>query len=157
MSKKEINEAAIERNKAWINGVTNALNKIGNEEICRCTMKSAGKECADQLLEKTINYFGRTPKSIVEMIEAINKRRKEVLNTNTFWELKGDKAYFTLEKCSCDLVEEGLAIPNPTFCLCSAGMFESIFVPYHNGSVRAEIVKAIGRGDERCEFIVHFE
>ncbi len=157
MLNREISEAAIQRNKAWINGITNALNGIANEEICHCAMKSAGKECAEQLLEKTINHFGKEPESVPEMIEAINKRRKELFSAKTFWELRGNKAFFTLEKCSCDLVEEGLATPNPIFCLCSAGMFENIFTPYHDGNVRAEIVKAIGKGDERCEFIVHFE
>ncbi|MBN1959544.1 MAG: hypothetical protein JW841_01245 [Deltaproteobacteria bacterium] len=95
MSKKAINEAAIERNKAWVTGVTKALSVLDNEDICRYVMKSAGKKCAEQILEKTINYYG-TPPSFDEMIEAINKRRKEVLKADTFWELRGNKAFFTL-------------------------------------------------------------
>ena len=154
---KAISEAAIERNKDWINGVTSALNETGNEDLCRCAMKSAGNKCAEQFLEETINYFGRSPRSLDEMIEAINKRKRELLKVSDFWVLKGDKVLINLEKCSCYLVNEGLAEPNPTFCLCSAGMFESIFTPFHNGTVRTEIVKAIGMGDEKCEFIVHFE
>jgi hypothetical protein len=61
-----------------------------------------------------------------------------------------------LEKCSCDLVESGLAEPNPYFCCCSAGMLEGLFMPFSNGSVKTEIIKAIGLGDDCCEFIVHF-
>jgi len=71
---KAINEAAIERNKDCINGVTSALNEIGNEDLCRFTMKQAGNKCAEQFLEEIINYYGRTPKSLDEMIDASNKR-----------------------------------------------------------------------------------
>ena len=157
MSNNEISQAAIQRNRAWIKGVTSALNELGDEEISRCTMKSAGKECAGQILEKTIDHFGREPKSVSELIEAINKRRREVLKSSTFWSLEGNQAHFILKQCSCDLVEEGLAVPNPIFCLCSAGMFENVFRPYHSGKVHTEIVKAIGMKDDHCEFIVHFD
>lgn len=153
----EINEAAIKRNKDWISGVTSALSEIGNEDLCKCTMKSAGRKCAEQFLGETIEYFGRTPSSIDEMVEAINKRKREVLNLSDYWKLKRDKVLISLEKCSCHLVNAGLAEPNPTFCLCSAGMFESIFTQFHKGIVRTEIVKAIGKGDKYCEFIVHLE
>lgn len=54
-------------------------------------------------------------------------------------------------------MEAGLAEPNPVFCLCSSGMFENLFAPFCRGTVRTEIVKAIGLGDECCEFIVHFD
>jgi hypothetical protein len=120
-------------------------------------MRDAGKKCADQLLEKIVLHFGRTPNSIDEIIEAINKRRKEVLNTPNLWDRKGDTAHFRLDKCGCDLVEAGLAEPNPIFCLCSAGMFENLFVPFCKGTVKTEIIQAIGLGDECCEFVVHFD
>ncbi len=157
MSNKEISQSAIERNRAWIKGVCTALNELRDEKICQYTMKSAGKECAEQILEKTISHFGKEPKSVYELIEAINKRRREVLNASTFWTIDGNQAHFILKQCGCDLVEEGLAEPNPTFCLCSAGMFENVFRPFHHGGVRAEIKKAIGMHDDYCEFIIHFE
>ncbi len=156
MAKTEIPIAAIERNRAWIEAVTNSLGKRNDLELLRDTMRDTGKKCAAQLLEKTIDHFGRTPKSVDELIEAINKRRRDILKASTFWIREGNKAHFELEKCSCDLVEAGLAEPNPNFCLCSAGMFESLFVPYCQGTVKTEIIKAIGMGDECCKFIVHF-
>ncbi|MBF0376298.1 MAG: hypothetical protein HQK72_02335 [Desulfamplus sp.] len=157
MSKTEIPKAAIERNKAWIEAVTKSLGERKDFSLIRATMKDAGKKCAVQLLEMTINNFGRNPRSVDELIEAINKRRRDVLKERTFWHREGNKAHFKLEKCGCDLVEAGLAEPNPNFCLCSAGMFESVFSHACKGTVKAEIVKAIGRGDEYCEFIVYFE
>ncbi len=50
-----------------------------------------------------------------------------------------------------------LADANPVFCLCSSGMFENLFAPFCRGAVRVEIVKAMGLGDECCEFVVHFD
>lgn len=157
MLKAEIPVAAIERNRAWIEAVTNSLGERNDPKILRITMKDAGKKCAAQLLEKTITYFGRNPNSADELIEAINKRRRDILRATTFWVRDGNKAHFKLEKCGCDLVEAGLAEPNPSFCLCSAGMFESVFSHSCHGRVNAEIIKSIGMGDECCEFIVHFD
>lgn len=157
MSKIEISQVAINRNKAWIEAVTKSLGERNDCDLLRATMKDAGKRCAFQLLEMTINHFGRDPKSVDEMIEAINQRRIDVLNAKTFWIREGNKAHFRLEKCSCDLVEAGLAEPNPNFCFCSAGMIECIFSYVCKGPVKAEIVKSIGMGDEHCEFIVRFK
>jgi len=156
MSKTAIPTAAVERNRAWIAAVTNALKTRGDSDFSRVVMRDAGKKCADQLLEKIVIHFGRTPQSIDELIEAINKRRKEVLNASNLWDRKGNTAHFKLDKCGCDLVEAGLAEPNPTFCLCSAGMFENLFAPFCQETVETEIIQAIGMGDECCEFIVHF-
>jgi hypothetical protein len=153
----EVPVVAVERNKAWIEAVTNALKDNGNSELSRLAMKNAGKRCADQLLEKIIAHFGRMPETVDEFVEAVNKRRREVLEVSNLWEIEGNKAHFKLDKCGCDLVEAGLAEPNPIFCLCSAGMFENLFKPFCQGSARTDIVKAIGFGDECCEFVVHFE
>ncbi|MCG8336319.1 MAG: DUF6144 family protein [Proteobacteria bacterium] len=157
MSKREIPIAAIERNRTWIDAVTGSLSKCGNPEIARKTMREAGKNCAAQLLEKTVSHFGKTPESVQELVEAINKRRKDVLNTTNFWTIQDNQAHFKLDKCGCDLVEANLAEPNKTFCHCSAGMFENLFKPFCKGAVNTEIVKAIGMGDDCCEFIVHYD
>jgi len=64
------------------------------------------------------------------------------------------------KKCAAQLLEKivlHLAAPNPIFCLCSAGMFENLFAPFCKGTVRTEIIQAIGLGDECCEFVVHFD
>jgi predicted hydrocarbon binding protein len=157
MSKLEIPIAAVERNKAWIQAVTNAMKNKSDPEFSRLAMRDAGKKCASQLLEKIVDHFGRTPQSVDELIEAINRRRRKVLKVSNFWKRDENKAYFKLDKCGCDLVEAGLAEPNPIFCLCSSGMFENLFAPFWRGTVRTEIIKAIGMGDGCCEFVVHFD
>lgn len=157
MAKTEIPGAAVERNRAWIEAVTDSLGRRNDPLLLRDTMRDAGRRCAGQLLEKIIAHFGRTPETPGELIDAINKRRKEVLGSSNLWVRKGNSARFKLETCGCDLVAAGLAEPNPNFCLCSAGMFEHLFVPFCRGPVNAEIIKAIGMGDACCEFVVHFD
>lgn len=157
MLKIEIPTAAVERNRAWIEGVTNFLKNRGDPELSRLAMRDAGKKCAAQLLEKIVEQFGRRPQSVDELIEAINKRRVEVLKASNLWERDGNRAYFKLDGCGCDLVEAGLAKPNPIFCLCSSGMFENLFAPFSRGTIKTEIIKAIGLGDRYCEFAVHFD
>jgi hypothetical protein len=36
-------------------------------------------------------------------------------------------------------------------------MFENLFKPFCRETARTEIVKAIGLGDECCEFVVYFD
>jgi hypothetical protein len=153
----DISAAAVERNKAWIEAVTRTLEESGNSELARLAMRNAGKRCAAQLLEKIVAHFGREPQSVDELIKAINKRRIEVLRKSNLWEREGNRAYFRLDRCGCDLVEAGLAEPNPVFCLCSSGMFENLFAPFCGGTASTEIVRAIGLGDDCCEFVVHFD
>jgi predicted hydrocarbon binding protein len=156
MSKKEIPLAAIQRSQVWIEAVTKSLGNCENKKFAKETMKKAGKSCAMQLLEKTIEYYGKRPANVYELVEAINKRRKEVLHVTNFWTIEGNQAHFRLNECGCDLVQSGLATPNKTFCLCSAGMFENLFQPFCKDTVKVELKKAIGFGDECCEFVVNF-
>ena len=157
MEGKKIPIAAIERNRAWIEAVTISLGKRDDLQLLSETMRDAGKKCAAQILEKAIGHFGSTPESVDELIEAINRRRRDVLKASTFLVRDGNKAHFKLEKCSCDLVESGLAEPNPSFCRCSAGMLENLFIPFCKGSVKTQIIKSIGNGDAYCQFLIHFD
>jgi len=149
--------AAVERSRGWIGAVTRSLGEQGGEELSRRVMTSAGGACAAQLLEKIIAHYGRRPASVNEAMEAINLRRIEVLGSSNLWRRRGDTLMFTLDRCGCDLVEAGLAEPNPVFCLCSATMFEQLFAPFWPGSVGTETIRSIGRGDDACEFVVHLQ
>jgi predicted hydrocarbon binding protein len=157
MKKVEIPLAAVERNRVWINAVTKAIKQSEDSGFPRVVMREAGKQCAAQLRDKIIDHYGRTPQSVDEFIEAMNVRRKDELHASNLWERDGETAHFKLDTCGCDLVQAGLAEPNAIFCMCSAGMFEHLFGPFWHGTVRTEIIKSIGMGDEHCEFVVHFE
>lgn len=91
-----------------------------------------------------------------ELLDATNRRRLQRLNLASLWEKQGNKAYLRIDECACILVTAGLAKPNPVHCLCLAGMIESIFPGVCRGPVSVEIVKAVGFGDNVCEFCVKF-
>ena len=69
--KNEIHQTAIDRNKVWIDAVTNSLGQRNETALIGETMKAAGQKCADQILEMTIAHFGRVPETVDELIEAI--------------------------------------------------------------------------------------
>jgi predicted hydrocarbon binding protein len=52
------------------------------------------------------------------------------------------------------LVVQGYVQHCPTFCLCSRGWVKAVFSQALGQEVDVELVHAIGRGDECCEFVV---
>ena len=157
MSEKSISEKAIKRNITWIEAVENAITENSNEIIAKKIMKAAGKKCAQQILEECKQILGKMPENVDELIEATNIRRQRQLNLNSLWERDGNKAHLKIDECGCTLVKAGLAKPNPVHCLCTVGMFESVFSAVCQGSVNVEIIKTIGFGDNVCEFYVYFQ
>jgi len=119
-------------------------------------MKAAGHKCAQQILTECEKILGRKPETVDELIEATNQRRKERLNISSLWEREGNIAHLLLRECGCTLVKARLAKPNPVHCLCSAGLIETYFSSVCRGPVNVEIVRAIGQGDDVCEFHVAF-
>ncbi len=156
MKRTEISEAAIMRNAAWIEAVENALAHRGDIALTREVMKAAGQKCARQILDDCGEILGKKPETVDELLEATNRRRLQRTNLASLWEKQGNKAYLKIDECACTLVRAGLAKPNPVHCLCSAGMMEDIFSAVCRGPVSVEIVKAVGFGDNVCEFCVDF-
>jgi len=154
MERLEISEEAVTRNAAWIEAVEKALADCGNMSLTKEVMKAAGQKCARQILDDCREILGKEPATVDELINATNKRRWQKHNLTNLWEKQGNKAYLKINECGCTLVKAGLAKPNPVHCLCSAGMMESIFSAVCEGPVSVEIVRAIGFGDDVCEFCI---
>ena len=53
-----------------------------------------------------------------------------------------------------DNIIAGSIVKGPTFCLCSRGWVKAVFGEALGQEVEVEVVRAIGRGDECCEFVV---
>ena len=157
MAHREIPEAAIERNVAWIEAVEKALTEYGNINLSNHVMKAAGRECAQQILADCEKILGKKPETVDELLDATNKRRRERHHLTSIWERQGNRAHLKIDKCACTLVKAGLAKPNPVHCLCSAGLMEHIFSAVCKGPVNVEVVRTIGQGDDKCEFYVNFQ
>lgn len=157
MGERSISETAIKRNLFWIEAIEDAIANNCSEFTAKRIMKSAGEKCAQQILKECEQILGKKPESADEVIEATNIRRSRQLNLDSLWEREGNKAYLKINECGCTLVKAGLAKPNPVHCLCTIGMFESVFSAACQGPVNVEVIKTIGFGDDVCEFYVHFQ
>ena len=65
------------------------------------------------------------------------------------------KIHTVCTECGCPLVQEGYVENSPTFCLCSRGWVKAVFTEALGEEVDVDLVRAIGRGDECCEFVVN--
>jgi len=154
----EVSEATIRLiNAAWIEAVENALTIHGNTALTTAVMKAAGQKCAQRILDDCEEMLGTRPETVDELLDATNQRRLQIHNLDSLWEKQGNKAYLQINECGCTLVKAGLARPNPVHCICSKGLMESLFSSVCQGPVSVEVVKAIGFGDDVCEFYVNFE
>jgi len=157
MKKMEVSEATSRLiNAAWIEAVENALDAHGNAALTKKVMKAAGQICARQILDDCTKILGKKPETVDELLGATNQRRLQIHNLDNLWEKQDNKAYLKINECGCTLVKAGLARPNPVHCLCSKGLMESLFSAVCQGPVSVEVVKAIGFGDDVCEFYVNF-
>ena len=157
MKKMEVSEANNRKiNAAWIEAVENALDAHGNAALTTQVMKAAGQKCAQQILDDYTKMLGKRPETVGELLGATNQRRLQIHNLDSLWEKQSNKAYLIINECGCTRVKAGLAKPNPVHCLCSKGLMESLLSAVCQGPVSAEVVKAIGFGDDVCEFYVNF-
>jgi predicted hydrocarbon binding protein len=143
-------------NAAWIEAVENALAAHGNAVLTEEVMRAAGQKCAIKILDDCREMLGKKPGTVDELLDATNQRRFQIHNLDSLWERRGNKARLQIDDCGCTLVKAGLAGPNPVHCLCSKGLMEKIFSAVCKGPVSVEVVKAIGFGDDVCEFNVSF-
>jgi predicted hydrocarbon binding protein len=156
MERQGISKVAITSNAAWIEAVENAIADCGDTVLTKEVMKAAGQKCARQILDDCREILGKEPETVDELLHATNQRRLQKHNLASQWIKEGNKARLKIEECNCTLVKAGLAKPNPVHCLCSAGLMEGIFSTVCQGSVSVEIVRAIGFGDDVCEFCINF-
>jgi len=157
MKEMKVPEATIKLiNAAWIEAVENALAAHGNTALTIEVMKAAGQKCAQRILDDCREILGKKPETVDELLDATNRRRLQIHHLDSLWERQGSKAHLKINECGCTLVKAGLAKPNPVHCLCSVGLMESIFSAVCQGPVSVEVVKAIGFGDDVCEFYVNF-
>jgi hypothetical protein len=157
MHYKNISEAAVERSVSWIEAIEKAIIENCDKKTVKKIMKIAGNRCALQIFKECEKVLGKSPRSVDELIEGTNIRRKKHHGLDSLWERSGNIAHLKINECACTLVKAGLSKPNPVHCLCTIGLFETIFSKVCKGPVEVEVLKTIGYGDEVCEFNIHFK
>jgi len=157
LKKIEVTDASIRQiNISWIEAVESALANHGDTDLTVKVMSAAGEKCAKKIIADCKEMLGKKPETVDELLEATNQRRLQIHYLNSRWERQGNMAHLKIDECGCTLVKAGLAKPHPVHCLCSKGLMENLFSTVCKGPVSVEIVKAIGFGDDVCEFYVNF-
>jgi hypothetical protein len=156
MGEHLVPESAVQRSVSWIEAIECALGEHTDEATTLAVLKAAGARCAEQILDECAGILGHRPRTVSELLDATNERRQRQLGLDALWEMEEGRAHLKIDACGCTLVKAGLAKPNPVHCLCTVGMFETLFSAVGESQVDVEVVQTIGGGDRACEFYVSF-
>lgn len=137
----------------WLESLIESLDESLDEKTKKKVMEKCGKACAiyDGDIEE-IKAIKRNSENLEEILDQINQEKLWCGK----WIKKGNTIYSICKKCGCPFVRSQIIKPSPTFCYCSRGWAKSVFEVILEKPVQVEQKKAIGRGDNICQFIVQF-
>ncbi|NHJ13510.1 MAG: hypothetical protein EAX95_07520 [Candidatus Thorarchaeota archaeon] len=145
------------------------LDEVATEDQKYEALSCCAHEFPAELIEEMRNLYRET-KSIDTVIQAMRdghyffpKLRRE---GNTIYDRKGparpqafEQASTRLEKmraiCFCPLLRDVWDEMPGTFCYCAAGWPKRLFEGILEQPVKVDVVKALTKGDDYCEFAIH--
>ncbi|BDV42146.1 hypothetical protein GURASL_10690 [Geotalea uraniireducens] len=145
----------VDKNRSWVAGLHEGIQLLDRDRQ-RAIMQPAGAACATDLISLCAKYLGKEVRSLEDLVTGWNALR-EKRNLQGRWVFEGGGIRGIFGECGCPLVRSGLIELHPVQCYCSQGMMETIFSRVTGRAVEVEIGRAIGRGDEVCDFFVNFE
>ena len=135
----------------WIKALTESIDESVDEKTKKKIMEKCGKACAI--------YHGEMDE--IKLIKRKGENLKDILNTMNQldmwcgkWVKKGNTISSICDECGCPFVRAGVIKPSKTFCYCSRGWVKSVFELILEKPAEVELKKAIGKGDEVCQFII---
>jgi predicted hydrocarbon binding protein len=135
--------------RRWLPALLEGLDRITDEEQRVKTLEFCGRGCGEDDVEEA-RRIKEQARDKEHLLQLINERIKFCGE----WEWVDGKIHTVCAECGCPLVVEGYVQRCPTFCLCSRGWVKAIFGEALGQEVDVELVQAIGRGDECCEFVI---
>jgi predicted hydrocarbon binding protein len=118
-------------------------------------MELCGETCAKAVLFAggQLDIASRISQEENDEDELLRRVNQEILWCGK-WTRIGNVIKATCEECGCPLVKNNIIQISPTFCYCSRGWMKKIFETVFKRPVEVELTKAIGRGDNMCQFKV---
>jgi predicted hydrocarbon binding protein len=146
---EDLSEHARDIPSRWLPVLIEALDECTSEEQRTRILEVCGRGCgADDVADaRRIEAEARDEEHLLQLI---NERIKWCGE----WEWVDEKIHTVCAECGCPLVVEGYLEKSPTYCLCSRGWVKAVFAEALGREVAVDLVQAIGRGDECCEFLV---
>jgi predicted hydrocarbon binding protein len=135
--------------RRWIPTLLHGLAESATEEQQEKIMELCGRSCAEHDFQE-IARIKEEAGDTEHLLQLINER----IPWCGDWVWQDGQIRTVCAACGCPLVVEGYVERSPTFCLCSRGWVKAVFGEALGEEVDVELLQAIGRGDECCEFVV---
>ena len=145
----DLAETADDILRRWLPALLHGLAESTTEEQRKRIMELCGRSCAEHDFEEIarIKEEARDQEHLLQLID-------ERIPWCGDWVWQEGQIRTVCAACGCPLVVEGYVERSPTFCLCSRGWVKAVFTEALEKEVDVELVQAIGRRDEVCEFLV---
>ena len=143
-----LSETADDILRRWLPALIEGLDEYTTEEQRIKILEHCGRACGQPDLDdvRTIRQEARDQEHLLHLI---NERIKWCGE----WVWEDGKVRTMCAACGCPLVQEGYLENSPTLCLCSRGWVKAVFTEALGEEVQVDLLQAIGRGDECCEFL----
>jgi predicted hydrocarbon binding protein len=135
--------------RRWLPALIQGLDECTSEAQRIKILEYCGRACGEADLEE-VRRIREEARDQEHLLQLINER----IAWCGEWVWEDGKIRTVCAACGCPLVVEGYVENSPTFCLCSRGWVKAVFTEALGEDVEVELVQAIGRGDECCEFVV---
>ena len=135
--------------RRWLPDLVEGLDECTTEEQRIKILEHCGRACGQPDLEEVCK-IRQEARDREHLLQLINERIKWCGE----WVWEDGKVRTMCAACGCPLVQEGYVENSPTLCLCSRGWVKAAFTGALGKEVDVELAQAIGRGEERCEFVV---
>ena len=142
----------INKNRSWIAHLHRGIDQM-DEHSKAAIMRPAGAACASDLLTLCEERLRKKVESIEDLVTGWNMIREE-RRLKGKWQIEEHTIRGVFAECGCPLVRSKLIELHPVQCYCSQGLMETIFSQIAKESVKVEIKRTIGRGDDVCEFLI---
>ncbi len=136
--------------RIWMPALFEALDQYTTEEQRIKILEHCGRACGKPDMDD-VRRIREEAKDREHLLQLINERIKWCGE----WVWEDGKIHTVCTECGCPLVVAGYVDNSPTLCLCSRGWVKAVFTEALGEEVDVELLQAIGRGDECCEFLVH--
>ena len=134
--------------RRWLPALIEGLDEWTTEEQRIKILEHCGRACGQPDLDDV--PIRQEARDRVHLLQLINER----IPWCGEWVGEDGQIHTVCTECGCPLVVEGYLENSPTFCLCSRGWVKAVFTEALGEEADVELLQAIGRGDECCEFVV---
>jgi predicted hydrocarbon binding protein len=135
-----------------IQGMMEVLDREVDEGTRQMIMETCGRHCiGTSILEKAVRLQQQS-KDLDDLLERLNKAHIGGGHLHR----EGNVIHASYDRCYCGSVSKAREIFSDTYCHCSCGWYQKLFVTLLDQPVEVDLLGSILQGDERCEFRIQF-